>query len=76
MTVHNMKNDMPLESGVIILEHTNGSHLTDIIEVLKEELDHWNEQLIDDPISDKAGRRSAALFYLLCDLEVDGYEAP
>ncbi len=76
MTIYNEKNGQPMEHALIVLEHTTPGHLKDIKEILEEELKHWQDALIDDAINDQAGRRSAAVFYLLCDLEVPGYEAP
>ncbi len=60
----------------IVGVHTTPSHMVDIIEVLEEELTHWQDILSDDPKNDQAGRRSASVHSLLCDLNVPGYEAP
>ena len=76
MTIYNEKNGQLMEHALIVLEHTTAYHLIDIKEVLEEELKHWQDILSDDPTNDQASRRSVAVFYLLCDLEVPGYEAP
>ncbi len=76
MTIYNEKNGQPMEHALIVLEHTTPRHLEDLKEILVEELGHWQDILSDNPHNDQAGRRSAAVFYLLCDLEVPGYEAP
>ncbi len=76
MTIHYTKNGMPMERAVIVLDHTTETHMTDIVAILVEELKHWQDILSDNPSDDQAGRRSAAVFYLLCDLDIPGYEAP
>ncbi len=54
--------------------HTPRYQYDAVVEVLQEELRHWQEILDEQPDSDQAGLRAAGLFHFLCDLKVKGFE--
>ncbi len=61
------------KTNMILLKSTTGEQFDYVKSVIENKLKEWQ----NDPFPEESdGLPIAALFNFLCDLEVDGYEAP